>query len=245
MRKFNTQLSGCAIATAALLSACGGGGTTADTTAPITTPAATALAFASGYTAIDASTVGYAYQGLSTEGGSFNWTVQDGTTYGWDGSDLWWSGIASTDATPNFYWGGKGKSDQDYMESWVNSPNNGTLSLAGQTKLRITVWGNDELVGSPRFTPVIQLAEANGCYARAEGAPLTPTSAGADNATYNVALSSFTVVENCGTATTTAEFMAKPIGSVRVRIYKANYYNPDNNYTSPNGINLGPISFQP
>ena len=37
MRKFNTQLSACAIAAAALLSACGGGGTTADTTAPTVT----------------------------------------------------------------------------------------------------------------------------------------------------------------------------------------------------------------
>ena len=35
------------------------------------------------------------------------------------------------------------------------------------------------------------------------------------------------------------------IGSVRVRIYKANYFNANNAYNSDNGINLGPISFQP
>lgn len=202
-----------------------------------------ALAFASGYTAIDASTVGYAYQGLSTEGGAFNWTVANGGTYDWGGGDFWWSGVASTDATPNFYWGGKGKADQDYMESWVNAPSNGTVTLAGQTKLRIAVWGNAELVGAPRFTPVVQLAPSNGCYPRAEAAPLTPANAG--EATYNVPLSDFTVVENCGTTMTTAAFFTNPIGSVRVRIYKANYYNPDNNYASANGINLGPISFQP
>ncbi len=211
-----------------------------------TTTGVTALAFASGYTAVDAAAVGYAYQGTSTQGGNFNWTVADPATYVWgDGVDFWWSGIASADATPNFYWGGKGKADQAYMESWVNAPSNGTLQLSGQSKLRITVWGNDQLVGQPRFTPVIQLAASSGCYPRAEASPLKPTSAGADNATYNVTLSSFTVIENCGTAMTTAEFMAKPIGSIRVRIYKANYYNADGTYTSPNGINLGPISFQP
>jgi hypothetical protein len=210
-----------------------------------TVTAAPAITFASGYTAIDASTVGYAYQGLSTEGGAFNWTVANGGTYGWGGADFWWSGVASNDATPNFYWGGAGKADQDYMESWVNAPANSTLQLSGQTKLRITVWGNDEMVGSPRFTPVIQLAATGGCYPRAEATPLTPTSSGANAATYNVSLSSFTVIENCGTPRTTTEFLAQPIGSVRVRIYKANYFNPGNTYSSPNGINLGPISFQP
>lgn len=205
------------------------------------------LIFASGYTAVNAAEVGYAYQGTSTQGGNFNWTVADPATYVWDGDpkDFWWFGIASADATPSFYWGGKGKADQTYMESWVNAPSNGALQLSGQSKLRITVWGNDEIVGQPRFTPVIQLAPSSGCYPRAEASPLKPTTAGADNATYNVALSSFTVIENCGTAMTTAEFMAKPIGSIRVRIYKANYYNQGGTYMSPNGINLGPISFQP
>ena len=204
-----------------------------------------AVSFASGYAAVDAASVGYAYQGLSTEGGAFNWTVADGSTYGWDGADFWWSGIATEDATPNFYWGGKGKSNQDYMESWVNAPANGTLTLSGQTTLRLVVWGNDELVGAPRFTPVIQLAESNGCYPRAEAAPITPTAAGADAGTHDVSLSDFTVVENCGTEMTTAEFMAEPIASVRVRIYKANYYNGGGVDASPNGINLGPISFTP
>ena len=202
----------------------------------------TPIVFASGYTAIDASTVGYAYQGTSTQGGAFNWTVANGATFGWGGADFWWSGVASNDATPNFYWGGKGKADQDYMESWVNAPTNSTLSLTGQSKLRIVVWGNDQLVGQPRFTPAIQLAANGTCYPRAEAAPLTPTSIGADNATYNIALASFTVVENCGTAMTITEFMAKPIGSIRVRIYKANYNTAGD---APNGINLGPISFQP
>ena len=202
-----------------------------------------AVTFASGYTAIDASTVGYAYQGLSTEGGAFNWTVADGGSYDWGGADFWWSGVAPTDATPNFYWGGKGKSDQAYMESWVNAPGNATVSLSGQTKLRIAVWGNDELVGSARFTPIVQLAPTNDCYPRAEASPLTPTSTGAQ--VYNIPLSEFTITENCGTEMTTTAFFTNPVGSVRVRIYKANYYNPDNNYASANGINLGPISFQP
>ena len=339
MNTLNFKLSACAISAAALLSACGGGGTTPDTTAPtvaitdnvtaaslstasdvtftftfseavtgfaadditvtggtkgafamgstgttatlVVSPTANtsstinvsvaaskfsdaagnantasasatqdynlapilAVAFASGYTAIDASTVGYAYQGLTTEGGAFNWTVADGATYGWDGADFWWDGIDSTDATPNFYWGGNGKADQAYMESWVNAPANGSVTLTGQTKLRLAVWGNNELVGAARFTPVVQLAPTNGCYPRAEASPLTPAATGA--AVYDVALSSFTVTENCGTAITTTQFFARAIGSVRVRIYKANYYNPNGNYGSPNGINLGPISFQP
>ena len=242
MIKLNIQLTACALAAAALLTACGGGGTT-PTTSTAPTPVVNSLAFTTGYAAIDPATVGYAYQGQTTEGGNYNWTVADAGSYGWGGADFWWNGTASTDATPNFYWGGKGKTDQAYMESWVNSPANGTVTLSGQTKLRIAVWGNDELVGAARFTPVIQLAEVSGCYPRAEAGPLTPAAIGA--ATYDVNLSGFTVVENCGTAMTTTEFMSKPIGSIRVRIYKANYYNPDGNYASPNGINLGPISFQP
>ena len=201
------------------------------------------LQFATGYSAVDAASVDYAYQGRSTEGGNFNWTVANGATYGWGGDDFWWNGIDGAAATPNFSWGGKGKSDQAYMESWVNAPSNGTLTLSGQTKLRMAVWGNAELVGSPRFTPVIQLAEVSGCYPRAEAAPLTPAAAGA--ATYNINLSDFTVVENCGTEMTTSAFMSKPIGSIRVRIYKANYFNLNNAFSSANGINLGPISFQP
>jgi len=205
------------------------------------------LAFASGYTGLSAAelaAIGYAYQGRTTEGGAFNWAVADGGSYGWGGTDLWWSGVAPTDDVPNFYWGGAGKADQAYMESWVNAPADGTLTLTGQGKLRLALWGNDELVGQPRFTPVIQLADnGSGCYARAEAAPLTPAATGA--ATYDVPLTSFSVVENCGVAMTAAEFMAKPIGSVRVRIYKANYYTVDGAYGKPNGINLGPISFQP
>ena len=200
------------------------------------------LIFASGYTAVDAASVSYAYQGKSTEGGNFNWTVADPGSYGWGGSDFWYNKIDGGNATPNFVWVGKGKADQAYMESWVNAPSNTTLKLSGQTKMRIAVWGNPELVGAPRFTPVIQLAESNGCYARAEAAPLTPISAQAADAVHNVSLSTFTVKENCGTAMTITEFMAKPIGSVRVRIYKANYNTSGD---APNGINLGPISFQP
>ncbi len=237
MNTLNLKLSACAISVAALLSACGGGGSTP--AAPVT-----ALTFASGYTAIDASTVGYAYQGLTTQGGAFNWTVANPGNYTWDRCpDFCWFGIASNDATPNFYWGGKGKANQDYMESWVNAPSNQTVTLTGQTKLRLAVWGNDQLVGSPRFTPIIQLAARNGCYPRAEAPPLTPAAIGA--AVHDVPLSSFTVTEGCGTITTTGAFFENGIGSVRVRIYKANYFNENNAYNSDNGINLGPISFQP
>lgn len=201
------------------------------------------LQFASGYSAINPATVDYAYQGQTTEGGNFNWTVANAGTYGWNGPDFWWHEILGSASTPHFKWGGKGKADQAYMESWVNAPSNGTLSLSGQTKLRMAVWGNNELIGAPRFTPVIQLADVNGCYPRAEAAPLTPAAIGP--ATYNINLSDFSVIENCGTAMTTAEFMNRPIGSIRVRIYKANYFNPNGNYDSANGIDLGPISFQP
>lgn len=203
------------------------------------------LAFASGYAGLsdaELAAIGYAYQGTTTEGGAFSWTVADAASYGWDGSTFWWHGVAASDATPNFYWGGAGLENQAYMESWVNAANNETVSLNGQSVLRLSVWGNDELVGAPRFTPVVQLAnDGNGCYARAEAAPLTPAASGV--ASYDVALADFSVIENCGTAMTTAEFMAKPIASVRVRIYKDQYYTSGGAYGQPNGINLGPITF--
>lgn len=210
----------------ASLTACGGGG--GETASLIT--------FASGYTSVDPASVGYQYVGKSTELGNINWTVDpNNTDWNW-GGDVWWFGVASD----NFYWGGPSKSGTGYLESWVNAPENGSVSLSGQSYLKISVWGNADLVGAPRFTPVIRLSDDySGCRPRAEAPPITPFNA--NPATYRIKLSDFAVVESCGNNLSISQFMSRPIDRVSIRIYRDNYFGS----IAPNGINLGQIYFTP
>jgi hypothetical protein len=202
---------------------------------------------ASAYTTTDADPVNFARAGRSVEGGSFNW-YQDSVLNDW--SNFWWSGVSpTTDTPPSFYFGlGLASSTvTPFIGAYVNAPADGSVTLSGQTKLKVAVWGNDELTsrGLPTFTVFVQLKQAfSGCYVEAAAPVITPTGTGAR--TYELPLSTFTIKNNCtgSGVTTVADFFTKPIGSVHAQVLKANmYFNGP--ALSPNGINLGPVSFQP
>lgn len=224
------------------------------TSAPITinVSAVTALTFASAYSAADADTVNYSRAGRSVEGGAFNW-YQDSAAGGSDWSNFWWNGVSPiTDNPPSFYFGlgFTSATTVPYIGAFVKAPNDGAVTLDGQTKLKIAVWGNAELTGRkvPTFRVFIQAKESyqgGACFLEAEaGSLLTPTSI--DAQTYTLNLSDFKVKNNCtgSNVTSAAEILAKPIGAIHVQVLKANMYF-SGTALSPNGINVGPISFQP
>lgn len=227
--------------------------TTGDLSAAINTAisqlidSVTPLVFASGYTNRDVDTVTFARAGRSVEGGSFNW-YQDAAANDW--SNFWWNGISPlTDTPPSFYFGlgFASSTGVPFIGAYVNAANDTSVTLKGQTKMRISVWGNDELTSRkvPTFTVFVQLKEPfAGCYVEAVAPTITPLAAGAQ--TYTLDLSSFTIKNNCANSgvETAADVFKKAIGSVHVQVLKANmFFNGTG--PSPNGINMGPVSFEP
>jgi hypothetical protein len=212
----------------------------------ISTPVSS-LVFASGYTNKDVDTVTFARAGRSVEGGSFNW-YQDAAANDW--SNFWWNGISSlTEGAPNFYFGlgFASSTGAPFVGAFVNAANDTSIKLQGQTKMKIAVWGNDELTSRklPTFTVFVQLKEAfAGCYVEAMAPTITPPGIGAQ--TYTLNLADFTIKNNCANSgvETATDVFKKPIGSVHVQVLKANmFFNGTG--LSPNGINLGPVSFEP
>jgi len=212
----------------------------------ISTPVSS-LVFASGYTNKDVDTVTFARAGRSVEGGSFNW-YQDAAANDW--SNFWWNGISAlTEGAPNFYFGlgFASSTGVPFVGAFVNAANDTSIKLQGQTKMKIAVWGNDELTSRklPTFTVFVQLKEAfAGCYVEAMAPTITPPGIGAQ--TYTVNLADFTIKNNCANSgvETATDVFKKAIGSVHVQVLKANmFFNGTG--LSPNGINLGPVSFEP
>lgn len=226
--------------------------TSAEVSITVSVPTlATPLTFSTAYTSTGADTVNYTRAGTSVEGGSFNW-YQDSAAGGSDWSNFWWNGISpTTDSVPSFYYGvGLASSTTvPYIGAFVKAPGDNSITLNGQTKLRIAVWGNDELTSraAPTFKVFVQAKQSyqsGACYLEAEAPLITPTGIGAK--TYDLNLNTFTLRNNCtgSGVTTAAEILAMPIGAIHVQVPKANMYF-SGSALSPNGINLGPISFQP
>ncbi len=226
----------------------------AATSAPITITvntavAATSLVFSSGYTNTDVDTVNYSRAGKSVELGSFNWYQSSGVGES-DWSNFWWNGISPlSDSVPSFYFGlgFASSTGVPYIGAYVNAPQDGSVTLSGQTKLKIALWGNDELTSRkvPTFTVMVQLKDAySGCYVEAAAPVITPSAIGAQ--IYTLTLSNFTIQNNCANSgvTTIADFFKKPIGSVHTRVLKANMFF-NGSAVSPNGINMGAVSFEP
>ena len=154
-----------------------------------------------------------------------------------------------TEGTPNFYFGlgFASSTGVPFVGAFVNAANDTSIKLQGQTKMKIAVWGNDELTSRklPTFTVFVQLKEAfAGCYVEAMAPTITPPGIGAQ--TYTLNLADFTIKNNCANSgvETATDVFKKPIGSVHVQVLKANmFFNGTG--LSPNGINLGPVSFEP
>lgn len=218
----------------------------------INVSAITALTVATAYSAADADTVNYSRAGRSVEGGAFNW-YQDSAPGASDWSQFWWNGVsATTENVPNFYFGlgFASTTSVPYIGAFVKAPSDGSITLDGQTKLKIAVWGNDEVTSRklPTFKVFVQAKDSyqsGACFLEAEaGSLITPAAIGAQ--TYTLNLSDFKIKNNCtgSNVTTVAEILAKPIGAIHVQLLKANMYF-SGTALSANGINVGPISFQP
>lgn len=179
----------------------------------------------------------------STEGG-------DAGRYAAEGALDWWSGLASGDATPSYYFG-YGLLPTDWgFGAYVNAPNNGTANVSGYSNVRISVWGNDELVNQnprPNFNLIMQApAVAGGCIPEVQK-EFQVTGAGVQ--AYTIALSGMVMRQDCGqpTLNTPAAILATGVKSVHVQVTTPNLNKSvgldaaSGRY--PNGLNIGPISF--
>jgi hypothetical protein len=145
----------------------------------------------------------------------------------------------------NFFWGTWSPllPSREYIESWVMQPTG--FDITNMSKLNIKVWGNSELSGQPRFTPLLESQRLFGnCRPIAQlNTPLTaaPIVSGnpTDASNYSLDLNSFSIIESCsGQVSTMAQFIQQPLRTVRIRINQANS-------AEVAGINVGAITFAP
>ena len=154
---------------------------------------------------------------------------------------------------PNFfrYFVLKGPVSNDaYMGTYVNAPNNGTVDVSGFSKLKIKVWGPAPMF-ERSFNPVLQITlvgpKVAGCTTGSGGSEITQNLTanlknGAGGA-YTLSLNGFTANGLCGTDSGAANVLAK-LARVVVTVpgTSFNYTEIDGgNYTT--GVNLGPIGF--
>jgi hypothetical protein len=157
----------------------------------------------------------------------------------------WWSGLAANDATPSFYFGyGININAKPWgFGAFVKAPGNGVASTTGFSNLRISVWGNDELVSRrPNFTVILKGPTVNACTSELVGT-LAVTGNGVQ--TYTLPLAGFTLRTACAYANAAAA-LAAGVTEVHVQVLGTNMQfsaggDASGNY--PNGMNLGPIGF--
>jgi hypothetical protein len=160
-------------------------------------------------------------------------------------TQYWWNGNAPSDATPNFYFGyGISSAAKPWgFGAFVKAPGNGTASVAGFSNLRVSIWGNDELMNThPALTVVLKGPSVSGCAAEVKGT-INVTAAGVQ--AYTVPLSSLTLQTACAFSSA-AEALAAGVNEIHFQVLGANVQyttttDPGGSY--PNGLNVGPISF--
>ncbi len=169
------------------------------------------------------------------------------------GDPWYWSGDmgvadSNTGNGSQFYWGTNITFPNGFIGSWVMEP--AGFDITGMGKINIKVWGSNELAGVPRFKPVLESMDIDGCKPQAvSSSTLVAPQVREDyilvnqsDAQFSVALSSFQITESCGgLVNTMSQFVSRPLKTVRVRLYESN----KNTTSSWNGINLGAISFEP
>lgn len=140
-----------------------------------------------------------------------------------------------------------------YFGAYVNAPSNGMADVTPFTNLRFTLWGPAELF-EKSFTPQIQVVMAGpvvaGCGSnsgRSEvQAPLVTAQKIGAASNYVVPLGSFTIKYACSGESTVAQILAK-VAQVNFTLVGTNiqYTEPDPGTPPayPNGLNVGPISF--
>jgi hypothetical protein len=158
----------------------------------------------------------------------------------------WWSGLAAGDATPSFYFGyGINSGAKPWgFGAYVSAPNNGTANVAGYGSVKISVWGNDQLVNTrPNFTVILKGPAVAGCTSELKGSIAV---VGAGVQTYTLPLSGFTLQTACAYASAAAA-LAAGVNEIHIQVLGNNVQYTSgsdgaNNY--PNGLNIGPIKFQ-
>jgi hypothetical protein len=192
-----------------------------------------ALVFASNYTQLDP------LNWRSAEGGDASNYIDTSVA-----TQYWWNGVASADATPNFYFGyGISINAKPWgFGAYVKAPGNGTASVIGKTNLKLAAWGNDELVNTnPTLTLILMGPSVGGCTSELKGSVVV-AAAGVQN--YTVALSSFTLQTPCAYASAAAALDAG-VTEVHVQVLGDNVqYVNGGPVDFANGLNVGPISFE-
>ena len=192
-----------------------------------------ALVFASNYTQVDPS------NWLSSEGGDAGTYIDTGVA-----TQYWWNGVAPGDATPSFYFGyGINVNAKPWgFGAFVKAPGNGTADVTGKTNLKLAVWGNDQLMDTgPTLTLILKGPTVSGCTSELKGSVVVPAR-GVQN--YTVALDSFTLQTPCAYASAAAA-LAAGVNEVHIQVLGDEVqYVTDGPVDFPNGLNVGPISFQ-
>jgi hypothetical protein len=172
----------------------------------------------------------------------------DAGRYAADGATDWWSGLAAGDATPSYYFGyGLTNSAATWgFGAFVKAPSNGIAQVSGYANVRISVWGNDQLVNQsprPNFTLVMHAPAVGTCIPKVKK-DFAVTGAGVQ--TYTIALNQLALQDACGFANAAAA-LATGVAEVHVQVLGSNLNftvkgaPADTQY--PNGLNMGPISF--
>lgn len=176
----------------------------------------------------------------STENGDAGIYVDDSVP-----TQYWWNGVASADAIPSFYFGyGLRKTAKPWgFGAFVKAPANGTAKVDTYSNVRISVWGNDELMSKrPQLTMLLVGPAVASCAAEMKST-INVASNGAQ--TYTLPLSGFTFQKACGFSTVT-QALAAGVNEVHIQVLGDNpQYTTACNADGdcPNGLNMGPITF--
>jgi hypothetical protein len=215
-------------------------GTTYDSSCPTTAPTSgsgTALVngvFASNYAQVDPT------HWTSTEGGAAGTYIDTSVA-----TQYWWNGVAPNDATPSFYFGyGVNVAAKPWgFGAFVSAPGNGTADVSSYSNLKLAVWGNDELTNThPTFTVILQGPTVNSCTSELQSS-LGVTGIGVQ--TYTLPLSAFTLKTACAYSTA-AQALAAGVSQIHIQVLGNNLQYVTTTDTAgnyPNGLNVGPISF--
>jgi hypothetical protein len=194
----------------------------------------TAGVFASNYAQVDAA------NWISSEGGSAGRYVDTSVA-----TLDWWNGVAPTDSTPSLYFGyGINMATPPWgFGVFVKTPTNATVDVSTYANLKLAVWGNDELTSThPTFTVLMVGPSIAGCAAKMTS-PLSVTGISVQN--YTLPLNGFTLTTPCAFGSAAAA-MAGGVDEIHVQVLGTNVQYVTGNDGSgnfPNGLNLGPISF--
>jgi hypothetical protein len=188
--------------------------------------------YASNYSQIDAA------HWSSTEGGDAGNYIDTGVA-----TQYWWNGVAPGDATPSFYFGyGISINAKPWgFGAFVNAPGNGTADVSGFANVRISVWGNDELMNThPSLTVILKGPSVAGCASELKGT-ISVTANGVQ--TYTLALNAFTLQTACAYASAAAA-LAAGVNEIHIQVLGANVqYVTGGPVDFANGLNVGPIQF--